>query len=109
MGCGARLHPCEVDGLCEKRLDRHCHFLRGRILEVHAPAGPIAIESMPDVEVLLAMVSEWEVDERTAGGGQLHRGAETTLRQCDIACGKVQVEVGDERPHLDSIDPGQGA
>src|SRR5262245_10012543 len=49
------------------------------VVELHAPAGPVSAQPVRDMEVLLKMVPEWHIDERPAGGGQLHTGRQSTL------------------------------
>src|SRR2546421_2401523 len=79
------------------------------VVEVHASSGSISLEAVPDVDVLLAVVAKREIEKRTAGRGQLHRRAEPALRQGHIACGQMEVQVGDEPPHLDALYAWKGA
>src|SRR6201999_4230084 len=75
---------------------------------VHARAGAIAGEPVPDVEVLLEVVPEREVQERALGGGQLHSGGQPTLDDGHIAGAQVLVEAVDVAAYLEAGSPGVG-
>ena len=71
---------------------------------------------MRDVQVLLEVVPQRHVDERTAGRDQLHGRREPALHDRDVAGGEMQVQVGHETGHLETVvagertrvDPGAG-
>src|SRR5215207_8592344 len=63
--------------------------------ELHAPAGVVLAQAVGDVEVLLEVVGQGEVEERPAGRGQLHAGAEAALDHGQVADGQVLVEAVD--------------
>ena len=42
------------------------------VLVAHAPSGPVLLEAVADVEVLLEVVEEREVEEGPAVGGEFH-------------------------------------
>jgi hypothetical protein len=52
---------------------------------VHAAPGAIAVETVPHVEVLLEVVTQWHVQERAVARGELHRGCQTALNDGQIA------------------------
>ncbi len=83
------------------------HRRRGG-LEVHAPAGAVALEPVADVDGLLEVVLEREVEERPAVGGELHRGRQAALHDGEVAGREVLVEVVDERAHLQAVRGGEG-
>src|SRR5215211_1441368 len=96
--------------------DRRCNgFGRGGA-EVHQPAGPVALEPVADVEVLLEVMPEREIEERTSVRGQLHAGREAALDDGEVAGGQVPVQVGHVAAYLEPfvlrqrrrIDPGPG-
>src|SRR5689334_19310056 len=62
---------------------------------VHARAGAVAGQPVPDVEVLLEVVPEREVQERALGRGQLHSGGQAALDDGHIAGAQVLVETVD--------------
>src|SRR3954469_664056 len=64
----------------------------GLLLVVHASPGAVAIESVPDVEVLLEVVPQRHVDERAPVGGELHGRGEPTLDDRNIRRREVLVE-----------------
>src|SRR5688572_31586280 len=63
--------------------DLGCDRLGDRVrtggLVVHSPAGPVPVEPVADMDLLLEVVPQREVQERAAGGGQFHGGGETAL------------------------------
>jgi hypothetical protein len=56
------------------------------------------------VEVLLEVVAQWEVQERAAVGGQLHRRREPTLDDGEVAGREMTVEVVHVGPQFQSLD-----
>ena len=58
---------------------------------------------MPDVKVLLEVVFEREVDERSPVGGQLHRGRQAALDDRKVARREVAVEVVHVWPDVGSL------
>ena len=55
------------------------------------------------MEVLLEVVAEREVEERAPVRGQLHRGRQATLDDCQVADGEVPVEVVDVGSNLEAV------
>jgi hypothetical protein len=53
------------------------------------------IEAVADVKVLLEMMTQWKVEERTAVRGKLHRRGQATLYNREIARGQVAIELVD--------------
>ncbi len=96
-----------VDRPADLRGDRggDVRWLRG--LEVHAPAGPVALQPVPDVEVLLEVVPQREVQERPPGRRQLHRRGQPALDDREVARGQVPVQLGHVRPDLQAVAGGQ--
>ena len=84
--------------------------------EVHAHAGPVLVEPVAHVEVLLEVVGEREVQERSLGRGELHRRRQPTLHDRQVAHGEVAVEAVDVavdlearvRRQAEGIDAGTG-
>src|SRR5204863_6396012 len=72
--------------------DRLGDRLRWRVLEVHSPSGPVALQAMVDVEVLLEVMLQGEIDERRAVRGQLHRRRQAALHHRQIAGRQMLVE-----------------
>src|SRR5581483_12256003 len=52
----------------------------------------VARQAVMDMEVLLEVVLEREVEERSPGGGELHRGRQAAVADRDIAGGEPTVE-----------------
>src|SRR6185437_1202837 len=75
---------------------------------VHACAGAIAGQPVPDVEVLLEVVPEREVQERALGGGQLHGGGQAALDYGEVAGAQMLVEAVDVAAYLEAGSPGVG-
>src|SRR5207249_3350587 len=83
---------------------------------VHVLAGAVAVEPVPDVEVLLEVVPEREVQERALGGGQLHGGGQAALDDGEVAGAQMLVEPVDVAAQLEAgplregrrVDPGAG-
>ena len=73
-----------------------------RLVVRHAPAGAVAVEAVPHVEVLLEVVAQREVEERPPGGRELHRRRQAALDDGEVAGGEVPVQVRHERPDLDA-------
>ena len=67
---------------------------------VQRPAGPVPLQPVPHVHLLLEVVAERDVQERPTRRGELHRGAQPALDHGHVARGVVQVEVGQEAVHL---------
>ena len=88
-----------TDLLC----DRDGDLVRTVVVEAHAAAGAVAVETMPDVEVLLEVVAEWEVQERPAAGGQLHGRGQPTLDDGQVAHRQMAVELVDVRADLEAV------
>ena len=57
------------------------------------PPCAVALEAVMHVEVLLKVMGQREVDERTLVRRQLHRGGQPSLNHRQITSGKVAVEV----------------
>src|SRR6185312_10466396 len=75
---------------------------------VHARAGAIAGQPVPDVEVLLEVVPEREVQERALGGGQLHGGGQAALDYGEVAGAQMLVEPVDVAAQFEAGPPGEG-
>src|ERR1700722_18949743 len=58
----------------------------GRLV-VHVPPGPVAVEPVADMEVLLEVAGEREVQEGPPAGGQLHRRGQPALDDREVAGG----------------------
>src|SRR5690349_10849161 len=69
---------------------------------VHARAGAVTVEPVPDVEVLLEVVPEREIQERALGGGQLHGGGQAALDYGEVARAQVLVEPVDVAAQLET-------
>ena len=78
--------------------------------------GAVPLEAVPDVVVLLEVVAQRHVEERTPGRGELHAGRESPLDHRDVARGEVPPQVGDVAEHRGPltlrerarVDPGTG-
>src|ERR1700704_2396773 len=83
--CRPGLHVSILDRFGQQGFNCCRHVLRSRRIKVHAHAGAVLLESVADVEVLLAVVPQREIDKRTASCSQLHGRAQAALRQGHIA------------------------
>jgi hypothetical protein len=63
-------------------------------------AGAIAVQAVPDVEVLLEVMPQREVEERPLRCGQLHRRRQPALHDGQVAHRQVPVEAIDVAAHL---------
>src|SRR5512132_1354756 len=66
------LHVAIVDVAADLLRNRCRDQLRRGVVEIHAATGPVPLEPVADVEVLLEVMAEREVDEWPLLGGQLH-------------------------------------
>src|SRR3954454_16830863 len=73
-----------VDVPVELRIDRGGDVGRAARGVVHASAGSLPCQSVGAVVVLLEVVAEWEEEERPARRGELHRGREAAVADCDV-------------------------
>ena len=69
---------------------------------VHAPPRAVAVESVPDVIILLEMVPEREIQEWSAQRGQFHAGGQPALDHRDVTGGQLPVQIVDIAP----VSPG---
>jgi hypothetical protein len=76
---------------------------------VHPPAGPVAIQAVGDVEVLLEVVAQREVQEPAAGSPSAPCRSSIRLHDREVADGQVPVELRDERADLQPLVPRQAA
>lgn len=83
--------------------DRLADHLRAGCAEVHAPAGAVAVEAVGDVEGLLEVVPQRKVEERPAGGGQLHAGGQSALDDGEVAAGQMSVQLVHVGVHLQAL------
>ena len=74
------------------------------VVEVHAAPGSVAPKAVPYVEVLLEVVTQWEVEERPPVRRQLHRRRQPALDDGEVAGCKVTVELVDVRMNLQPVD-----
>src|SRR4051812_19891069 len=103
-----RLDVAVVDRAAAELLRQRRGYLRRAVDgEVHAAPRAVALEPVPDMEVLLEVVAQREVEERPLGRGQLHRRRQTALHHGDVARGEVAVEVVHVRAHLEAVVSGQ--
>jgi hypothetical protein len=103
-GCAVGLDGAVVD-LSPYLLGDCGGYLRRAVeLEVHAPTGPVALEAVAYMEVLLEVMPQWEVQERAPVGGQLHRRREPTLDDGEIAGSEMTVEVVLVGPQFQPLD-----
>src|SRR5258705_6046721 len=70
--------------------------VRTQVLVVQPASGAVLGEPVGDVEVLFEVMPQRNVDERTAGGGQLHARGESTLDDREVTRREVPVQVRDE-------------
>ncbi len=63
---------------------------------------------MGDVEIVLEVMTQREVQERAARGGQLHGRRQATLHDGEVAGGQVSVKVCHISPHFEAVGLGQG-
>ncbi len=83
-----------VVGLAVELLgDRGGDLAGSVVLVAHASAGPVLLEAVADVEVLFEVVAEGEVEEGPTVGGELHGRGETALDDCNVARGKMAVQL----------------
>ena len=86
------------------------------VVVVHAASRAVALEAVADMAALLEVVAEREVEERPAGGGELHRGRQPALDDGEVTRREVLIEVRHEAADLDAhrahpaiqIDAGPG-
>ena len=72
--------------------DRRGDLAGGRRLVAHMSSGAVSLEAVVDVAVLLEVVLEGEVQERSSAGDELHAGGEAALDDGEVASGQVPVE-----------------
>ena len=77
------------------------------VLEVHEAPGAVALEPVPDVQVLLKVVAERKDEERPLVGGQLHRRRQPALDDRQVAGREVAVEVVDVGADLEPVPLGE--
>src|SRR5262249_59369242 len=63
------------------------------LVVVEAATRPVALEPVVDVEVLLEVVAQWHVNERSTVGRQLHARGQPGLGDGEVARGEVAVEL----------------
>src|SRR5215218_8509763 len=79
-----RLDRLIVDLTADLLGDRDGDLLRAVRLEVHPPARAVALQPVAYVEVLLEVVAEREVEERSPVRGQLHRRRQAALDDGEV-------------------------
>ena len=73
------------------------------LVVVQAAARAVPVQPVPDVEVLLEVMTQRHVDERPSGGGELHRGGQPALHHGQVAGCQVPVQVGHVAAHLEAV------
>src|SRR4029077_16368638 len=107
-GRAAGLDVAVADGLAGQFSNAGGDQVGGGRQVVHAWAGAIAGQPVPDVEVLLEVVSEREVQERALGGGQLHGGGQAALDYGEVAGAQMLIEPVDVTAQFEAGSPGEG-
>ena len=102
--CAIGLDVTNTGGAVDLVGDQRGHVIGVGIAVLEAPPGVVPVESSPDVEVLLEVVTQRNVDERHLARRQLHCRGEATLHDRDVRTCKVAVEPIDVRSILDAVD-----
>src|SRR6202044_97399 len=69
----------------------------------HPATGPVPFEPVPDVVLLLEMAGQREVEERLAGGDQLHGGGQPALHDRHVGGRQVAVQIGHVAAYLKPV------
>ena len=78
----------------------------GGVGVTHCVAGAVALQPVPDMEVLLEVMLERYIDEWGSGCGEFHARAQSALHHGDVTGRQVLIEVGQEAAHPDAASSG---
>src|SRR5688572_8904857 len=102
--CGTvPLHRPIVDLPPDLLRDHHRNRVRRRQVEVHHATRAVLLESVAHVEVLLEVMAQRDVQERPARCCQFHACRQPALYDCQVAGGKVSVELRYEPAHFEAL------